>query len=95
MKEHYHLYFVGALCVAASVMHYLFGGPPDVPRIVIKGFGVMGIFILQCAYIFGRQNREIAELRSMIERLRGPETDLYYEAMKDMQHEKIHNKEEA
>ena len=88
MKEHYPLYLIGSLLLISNMRILFHDDPTILVRTPLAGDGMIATVILICAFIFGRQNREINQLRVTVERLQKSQVDLYSEAMKEIQNEK-------
>ena len=88
MKEHYFLYLIGSLLLISNMRILFCDDPVALTRTSLASDGLIGVVLLSCAFIFGRQNREISQLRAIIERLQKNQVDLYSEAIKKNQNEK-------
>ncbi len=87
MKQHHSLYLFGAFFLIMDMSLAYGDATTYIARTSTVSDGMMGIVILFCGFLFSRQHQEIARLKSIIERLRGPEVDLYSEAKLEIQTE--------
>ena len=84
MKPHYSLYIFGAILIIFD-MRFAYGFSDSLSgRTSIMSDTLLGIIILTCGSILGRQHKELLRLKAIVERLRGPEVDLYSEAIQDL-----------
>ena len=85
MKEHYFLYLIGALLICANISILFHENPSAKTQTSITSDGLIGVVIISCAFIFGRHNREIAQLRATVERLHRKQVSLCAEVINEKQ----------
>ncbi len=84
MKPYHPLYLFGAILIILDIRFAFSGDVTGSARLGLVSNGLLGVIMLTCGSSFSRQHREIEQLKKLVERLRGPEIDLYSEVMRDL-----------